>query len=142
MAGWTNRGKYRAMLKEFGSGAYTLRLISSSSTTPGPTTNTISELTEIASGNGYSTGGLTLSGGTSDFVIQEDDLNNCAIVTIKDCVWTAVNGSIPTSGDPIRYVVLVDSLNNVLTYWDLLNTVTVPAGKTLTVTGFTIKFTE
>ena len=142
MAGWTNRGKYRAMYRLFGSGTYRARLIASNSTAPSNTTNTVSELVEVASGNGYTTGGLVLQGGTSDFTIQEDDLNKTSVVTLKDIVWTAVNGSLPASGNPARWLVLSDIDNNVVCYWDLMDNVSVSIGKTLTVTGFTIKLTE
>lgn len=50
---------------------------------------------ELSNGNGYTTGGITLTGVT----VTEDDTNDRAIATWNDAVWTASGGSIgPTAG--------------------------------------------
>ena len=66
-----------------------------------------SALTQIAVGNGYSDGGVTLSRNTTDFdVVTVDDANNIMGVQIRDVVWTASSGPIPASGNDARYAVL------------------------------------
>jgi hypothetical protein len=71
-------------------------------------TNTKSELTEVASGNGYTTGGVSLTPGATDFdVLTEDDTNDRAFIQLKDIVWTASGGNLP-SGSGARYAVLTD----------------------------------
>lgn len=62
-------------------------------------TNTKSELTEIPTGNGYTAGGFQLARNSTDFdTSTEDDTNDRALVQVKDVVWTASGGPIPSSG--------------------------------------------
>src|SRR3990172_9764344 len=69
-------------------------------------TNTKSELTELANGNGYTTGGISVAMNATDFdVITEDDTNDRALVQIKDEVWTASGGPIPASGTGGYYAI-------------------------------------
>lgn len=76
---------------------------------PGPDTNTVSDLTEIAAGNGYTSGGYQLSPGATDFDAHtESDADDWAFTQIKDVVWTATGGPIPASGAGARYAVLID----------------------------------
>jgi len=70
---------------------------------------TLSELTQIVVGNGYTAGGFELTPGVTDFdTITQDDVNHRATLQIKDLTWTATGGNIPPSGDGASYAVLTD----------------------------------
>lgn len=140
MPGWTNKGKWRNLLFVFNNTIPTnfyLALVTSA-VAPGPDINTFGELTEIAAGNGYTTGGFQLTPNATDFdVAAEDDANNRGTIQIKDIVWTASGGSIPASGDGARYAVLLDDNvtiadREVLHFWDLTSNKAVSDGQNLT----------
>jgi hypothetical protein len=109
-----------------------------SATAPTADTNTLSQLTEIAAGNGYTTGGFQLTPGATDFdSLTENDTDDRAELLVKDVVWTASGGSIPASGDGARYAVLTDdnaTVGSRLVYawWDLDSDRAVSTGQTLT----------
>ena len=66
---------------------------------PTQDTNLMSDLTEIAAGNGYTDGGYSLTKNSTDFdVLNEDDANDRGDIQIKDVVWTASGGAIPSAG--------------------------------------------
>ena len=141
MAGWTNKGKMSILDAYFrNNGAPTNFYIAlvTSATAPGPDTNTFSDLTEIANGNGYTTGGYQLSKNSTDFdTLNEDDTNDRGEVQIKDVVWTASGGSLPGSGSGARYAVLLDDnatvgSREVLAWWDLTSDRSVSDGQSLT----------
>lgn len=78
-----------------------------SAVAPDPDTNVDGDLTEIAAGNGYAAGGLAVARNATDFdVLTEDDVNDRALVQIKDLVWAAAGGNLPASGDGARYAML------------------------------------
>lgn len=151
MAGWTNRGKYSVI-------AYALRGVTipttfyvalfTSAVAPTADTNTKSELTEIASGNGYTTGGIAVNNDATDFdVLTEDDGNDRGLIQIKDLVWTATGGSLPGSGSGARYAALTDDNATqgsriVLFYWDLGADYAVSTGQTLTLQNLEIRINE
>jgi len=151
MAGWTNRGKFSVL-------GYALRGVSipttfyvalfTSAAAPGPDTNTKSELTEIANGNGYTTGGIAVNNDSTDFDTQtEDDSNDRGLVQIKDLVWTATGGSLPASGSGARYACLTDDNATqgsriILFYWDLGADYSVSVGQTLTLQNLEIRINE
>jgi len=87
--------------------------------------NTLGELTQIATGNGYVDGGYELTPNDTDFdTTTEDDTLNKALCQIKDLVWTAVAGPIPSAGDGARYAILTDdngtiANRQVIATWDL-----------------------
>jgi len=151
MAGWTNRGKYNALGIRFrGASAETNLYVAlcTSATAPGADINTFTELTEIAAGNGYTTGGYQLTRNSTDFdTLTEDDGNDRALVQIKDVVWTASGGNLPSSGDGARYAVLLDDTATVASrevevYWDLTSDRTVSDGQTLTLQNLEIRINE
>jgi hypothetical protein len=88
---------------------------------PGPNTNVLTDLQEIAAGNGYSAGGKAVErNATVGFdTLTEDDTNNQAYIQLRNVEWTGSGGSIPASGGGIRYPVLVDDAANVLLWWDI-----------------------
>lgn len=108
-----------------------------SAVAPTQDTNVKSELTELASGNGYTTGGISLTKNSTDFdVLTEDDTNDRALIQIKDLVWTASGGSLPATGGA-RYGVLTDAnatqgSREIWAYWDLTSDRQVSTGQTLT----------
>lgn len=151
MAGWTNRLKYNMLGWVFRATAlptnFYIALVTSA-VAPTADTNTKSELTEIANGNGYTTGGTSLTKNSTDFdVLTEDDSNDRALVQLKDIVWTASGGSLPGSGNGARYAILTDDnatqgSREVYTFWDLTSDRSVSVGQTLTLQNCEIRITE
>ena len=134
---WTNRGK--KLLFDYVFQGVTLPThfyvaLVTSAVAPTADTNTLSQLTEIANGNGYTTGGYELHPDTTDFdYILEDDALDKAILQIKNLIWTATGGPIPVSGNPARYAVLLDNnvtvgSRQVICAWDLGGSVSVTEG--------------
>ncbi len=111
MAGWTNKGKYanlglwaRAIAPV--TSVFKLMLVKS---TPNPDTNVMTDLTEIAAGNGYVAGGQSVNRNATDFdVYTEDDTNDWALVQLKDFAWTASGGPIPSDSVGATYAVIGD----------------------------------
>lgn len=112
MAGWTNRGKYRALGIVFRGVTPPTSFyfaLCTSATAPTADTNLLSDLTEIAAGNGYTAGGQAVARDATDFdVYTEDDSNDVAYIQIKDLTWTASGGNLPASGNGARWGVMVD----------------------------------
>lgn len=142
---FTNRGKYdileMAIRQAFAGGALPTNLyveLITSAYAPVVDSNTESQATEIAAGNGYTAGGYSLTPGATDFdVLTEDDANDRALIQCKDIVWTASGGSIPASGDGARYAILCDDnvtqgSRHIIASWDLVSDRTVSDGQSLT----------
>lgn len=149
--GYTNRGKFLELGFAYRGTAlptnYFVALVTSA-VAPTADTNTFGELTQIAIGNGYVTGGISLTPNATDFdVYTEDDGTDIANVQIRDLVWTASGGSIPGSGSGARWAVLTDdnvtvASRQVLAYWDLVSDRTVSTGQTLTLQNLELRATE
>jgi hypothetical protein len=141
MPGFTNRGKYNMLVQRFRGVPlptnFNLALVTSA-VAPTADINTFGQLTEIADGNGYVAGGELLNRNTTDFdVATEDDTNDRALVQLRDVVWTAATGNLPSSGAGARWAVLTDAnatLANreVEQYFDLLSDRTISDTQTLT----------
>ena len=151
MAGWTNRGKYNLLNEYFAGASKPTNLfvaLVTSATAPNADTNLFSDLTEIANGNGYTTGGYSLSFNGTDFDVQtEDDVNDRGLVQVKDVVWTASGGPIPSTGNGARYAVLLDdnvtvANRDVLAYWDLTSDRSVSTGQSLTLQNLELRLNE
>lgn len=149
-SGWTNRGKYNALAALFRGislpANFYYRLFTAASA-PGPDTNTVATLTEIADGNGYTQGtGYTLALNSTDFdVLTEDDTNDRALVQIKDMVFTASGGPIPASGNGARYGCLCGAtggLAEVWAYHDFTSDRSVSDGQSLTIQDAEFRLTE
>jgi hypothetical protein len=126
MAGFTDRGAYKIMEAYFQGAnvptAFKVALVTAA-TAPSAATNVLSDLTEIAAGNGYTAGGMTVARSSSGFDVltEQDSPNYKAFVQAADITWTASGGPIPASGNGARYAVLLDSASpaNIIGYWDL-----------------------
>jgi hypothetical protein len=151
MPGWTNRGKFLALGRIYRATTmptnFYVALVTSAAV-PGADTNLMSDLTQIATGNGYTDGGFQLARNATDFdVYTEDDTNDLALVQMKDITWTASGGSIPASGSGARYAVVTDdnvtvASRTVEQYFDLTSDRTVSSGQTLTLQNCEIRLTE
>lgn len=146
MAGITNRGKVELleMLRGDTPTNYFMALCTSANT-PDADTNTLSDLTEINAGNGYSAGGYSINPDSTDFdVIAEHDSADRGKIQLKNIIWTASGGPIPASGDGARWAVLVndDSNADVIAYFDLSSDRAVSDGQTLTLQDCEIRLDE
>lgn len=151
MPGWTNRFKFKMFDWVFRGTALPTNFyvaLFTSAVAPVASTNTKSELTEIANGNGYTTGGIQLTKNSTDFdVLTEDDTNNRALIQIKDLVWTASGGPIPASGNGARYASLTDDnatqgSREIYTGWDLTADRSVSVGQTLTLQNAELRIND
>jgi hypothetical protein len=138
---WTNRGKYLlfdwVFHRETMPTNFYVALVTAA-VTPTAAINTLGELTEIAEGNGYTSGGYQLTPDATDFdYLYEDDSGDKAVIQTKDIVWTASGGPIPDSGDGARYAVLTDdngtvANRQVIGIWDLVTERTATSGQSIT----------
>lgn len=151
MAGFTNRGKYNIFGLVFRNTTEPTNFylfLATSAAAPTADINTKSELTEIAAGNGYPAGGISINRDATDFdVLTEDDANDRALVQLKDLVWTASGGSIPASGSGARYGILTDDngtlgSREVWAYFDLASDRMVSSGQTLTLQNCEMRANE
>jgi len=111
MAGWTNRGKAGCLdlWANIGFAAPTDFYIALVKSTPTADTNTFTELTEIATGNGYTAGGKALTRNSTNFDITEDDgTDQGDLTTDADITWTNSGGVIPSDSNGATYVVVLD----------------------------------
>jgi len=151
MAGWTNKGKWRVLGYSFVNQTvptnYYVALVTSA-TAPTADTNTMTDLTQINTGNGYSDGGYQLTPGATDFDTHtEDDTGDRGLVQIKDVTWTASGGSIPNGGSGARYAVLTDdnatvANREIYAYWDLTSDRSVSDGQDLTLQNLELRANE
>lgn len=153
MAGFTNRGKYLLLRYATGAGGaarptnYYIALCTIA-TTPDPDTNTLSQLTEIAAGNGYTSGGVAITPNGTDFdTSTEDDTGDLASVKIKDIVFTASGGTLPGSGAGAKYVVMLTdeatvANRQVICYWTLSSAAIVSSGQALTLQDLELDYAE
>ena len=123
-------------------------MLFTSASAPDADSNVASDLTEIAAGNGYTTGGYSLTKNTTDFdTISEDDSGNFGSLKLKDVIFTASGGSIPASGGDARYACLVDddgtvAAREIWIYWDLTSDRSVSSGQAITLDDCEIKISE
>lgn len=151
MAGWTNKGKRRMLGWAFNAETLPTNFyvaLVTSAVAPTADINTKSELTELPNGNGYTTGGISLSKNTTDFpTLTEDDGTDRGYIRIKSLVWTASGGNLPASGNGARYAVLTDDnvtqgSREVLAYFDLVSDRTISDTQTLTLNTCELRLNE
>jgi hypothetical protein len=137
-SGYTNRGKFlilQGVFRNTGLPTNFYVALATSATTPLSTHTTFSSLTEIANGNGYTTGGFSLTKNSTDFDVLTEAATT--LIQIKDVVWTATTANLPASGNGARWAVLLDDnvtigSRQILAWWDLVSDRTVSVGQTLT----------
>lgn len=144
----TNRGAYRILQAFFRNASVPTNLYAAlitSAAAPSVDSNVFSDVTEVAAGNGYTAGGISLSRNATDFdVLTEDDTNDRALIQIRDLVWTASGGTLPASGSGARYAILTDdngtqSSRDIINSWDLSSDRSVSSGQTLTLQNCEIR---
>jgi len=150
-SGITNRGKKNFLDYIFRNATEVTNFyifLITSAVTPTVDINTKSELTEIATGNGYTAGGISLNRDSTDFdTLTEDDTNDRALIQLKNIVWTASGGNLPSSGNGARYAILTDDngtlgSREVWTFWDLVSDRTISDTQTLTLIDCEMRLTE
>lgn len=138
---WTNRGAFLAFDAYLANATEPTNFymaLCTSATTPTVDTNTLGQLTEIAAGNGYTAGGLSINRDTTDWDSRvEDDTDDRAEFQLKDLVWTASGGPIPASGNGARWALLLTdevtvANRQVIAFFDLVSDRTVSVSQTLT----------
>lgn len=148
-SGVTNRGKY-LFLQGYFRGTLPTNIyvaLCTSATAPTVDHNTLSELTQIAVGNGYTDGGFQLARNSTDFdVLTEDDTGDLALIQAKDVTWTASGGPIPASGNGARWAVFTTdeatvANRQILAWFDLVSDRTVSDGQPLTLQNCQINAT-
>lgn len=122
--------KFNAFVEYLAEGAFNMQgdtlKVALCNTAPTSSNSTLSDLTEISAGNGYTAGGTTASMSTSA------QTSGTYKLVLADVVFTASGGSI----GPFRYAVLYDSTNvskPLIGYWDYGSSVTLASGETFTV---------
>lgn len=124
-----------------------LALITSANV-PNEDTVNFSELTQIATGAGYVSGGISVSRNNVDFpTLTTDNANDKAVLTMKDQSFTATanpGDQIPLTGAGASYAVLTDdnatvANRKVLAWFDLGGARQVSAGQALMVPGLTVE---
>lgn len=149
--GWTNRGKFSELAIIFRTAAapanFYVALVTNA-ILPDPDTNLMSDLTEIAAGNGYTAGGISLNRDAVDFdVIVEDDVADVAYTQVKDVAWTAAGGTLPSAGAGASFVVMTDDAGvvanrNVYAFWSLGDARILANGETMTLADLELRLTE
>ncbi len=150
MAGWTNRGLKLLLDNYFRNTTeptnFYVALVTSAAA-PTADTNTLSQLTEIAAGNGYTSGGFQLTRNNTDFDSStENDTDDRAEIQIKDVAWTGDSGNIPASGNGARYAVLTTDEatvadRQIIAWWDLSSDRTVSDDQSLTLVNLELRLT-
>ena len=140
----TNRGKKNilAFLRSTTPANFYVALCTSA-TAPTVDINTLSELTEVTAGNGYTAGGVSISLNSTDFdTLSEDDTNDRALIQLKDVSWTASGGNLPSTA--ARYAVLLGphatpGSREVWVAWDLASDRQVSDGQALTLQDLEVR---
>ena len=146
---WTNRGKQRNLEVWVGGGTVPTNLyvaLLTSATAVGPDIVTMSSVTEVGTGTGYTQRGFQLTPGATDFdVISINDPSDFAFAQIKDVSWTASGGQLP-NGNSARYAALTDdnatpSAAEIYMGWDLGSDRAVSDTQTLTLQNLEFRIT-
>lgn len=148
----TNRGRRvlaEAALKNTGHAGGTAisnfkMVLVTSAVAPTVDSNDLSALTQVANGNGYTTGGVTVERSATGWdTFAQDDTSDKATCKAKDISWTASSGNIPASGNGPRYACLVDdaATPNLIAFWDLGSSLTILDGATFKLEDTEIDFT-
>lgn len=115
---------YDALAKKHDFTADTFK-VALSNTAPSAANSTLSDITQISSGNGYTTGGTATS-------MSLSTSSGVAKATGTDVVFTASGGTI----GPVRYAILYNDTaasDPLVGWWDYGSSATLAASETLTV---------
>lgn len=146
----TNRGKRRIAETWFRAAAAPAQfnlMLCTAAQTPTVRTNLVSELTEIAAGNGYTSGGIAIARNSTLFdVLTQDDVGDKVIVQLADIIITAAGGPIPAAGLGARWAILTDNngtvgSREVFDFWDLQNALTVSDTQSVQIINAEIQLT-
>lgn len=132
---WFNRGKsallggyFRGNTGDLPSSSFKLALVTDSGSLD-PDDDNLSSLTQLANGNGYTTGGATVLRSSSGFdAVTESDSTNTAYIELADVTW-AITGS-GVSG--IYHAVLTLDDGTLICSWSLSGPISQVAGQDLT----------
>ena len=111
--------------KAFNLGSDTLK-VALTNAAPNATDGTLSQITQISNGNGYTTGG------TATTISSSSQASGTYKLVITDVTFTASGGSI----GPFRYVVLYDDTatnDELIGYYDYGTNLTITSGNSFTV---------
>lgn len=146
----TNRGMFLILAMAFRNTDESLYLVLLTNDTP-PTVdaNTLADVSEMAAGNGYTSGGQAITRNSTDFdSLVEDDTGDSATILIKDIAWTASGGTLPASGNSPAYWGLTTgevtvSARQLIAYGDITPTgAVVSAGQAFTVPDAGVKLSK
>lgn len=120
--------------------------VSAGENTPNKDTETMADLTEIAAGNGYTSGGYQLDRNSTDWDTLTKGTSD-VIANMKDVSWAASGGAIPPSGNGATYAVLTTdeatvSARKVWAYWQLSEERTATDGQILKLRNARTKLQE
>jgi len=110
---FTNRGKYLILGGFFRKETHPVTNdfyapLFTDDTAPTVDTDTVGDLTEVPTGNGYNSGGVAVPDTSSGFdVWTEDDGNDRAIIQAADITYTASGGNLP-NGDTAHWMGISD----------------------------------
>jgi hypothetical protein len=148
----TNRGKFLIQggyfLADGVPTTFYCALIDSGSTAPSIDTNTMSQLTEVSAGNGYTSGGVAVprqtGGGAS--VVQDNTANTSTLTLADIAVAEASGGTIPSTGTALYAVLTTDEATvadrQIIAYTSLGSARSCPDGKIFKLTDHQIIFEE
>lgn len=108
-------------------GADTLKVALTNTAPTAATDDTLSDITEVSAGNGYSAGGATAS------ISSSAQSSGTYKLVLDDVVFTASSGTI----GPFRYAVLYNDTptspaDPLIQYWDYGSSITLQDGETFT----------
>lgn len=124
--------KFQQFVEDVGKGVHNLATgtlkVALTNTAPNATDATLSQITQISNGNGYTTGGTQAASNAYSHT------TGTAKLTANDVVFTASGGSI----GPFRYAVLYNDTptspaDPLIGYWDYGSSITLASGETFTV---------
>jgi len=147
----TNRWKFRQAQSLYGGTALPTQFhiaLGTNVTPPTVDSNTMSDVSEIAAGNGYTSGGQVLTRDSTGFpTISEDDVNNWARAVIRVFSFTASGGTLPASGGAINWVLItgpgaVVADREIYHFFQTAAPVSLASGQTWEVTGAEIRITD
>lgn len=127
--------KFNCFTKDLAEGVHSLQShtlkILLTAVAPVAGNSVLADLTEIASGNGYT------AGGSQAFTTSSTQTNGLYRLILSDpATWTASGGTLPSTGTGFRYAVLYNasaSGSPLVGFWDYLANVVLQAGESFAV---------